>query len=151
MPPPETKHQELFETSRGKAGNSSWLLRFWMVIMLIAMGGLAAVHIHAKQVNIEEEVDTYFSVPVKTTVGNNQLLVGTISLLIDPEQEKGLERRKNQLSTVISASLVELYQGATRPRLTDVRNALLASINAYLPRKLHIREVLIQDLIVGTA
>lgn len=120
--------------------------------MLIAMSSLAIIYgyVHAEQDNLVE-VDTYLSVPVKTTVGDNHFLVGKISLLIDPEQENELEYRKNQLSAVIAASLAESYQGPQRPPLADVRSALQTAINAYLPRKLHIRDVLIEDLIVGTS
>lgn len=137
-------------SGKNSANDASWMRRFWGVLLLIAMSGLVAIYVQIQTRQTEDkEEDAYLSLPIRTSVGDNQFLIGKVSLLIDPEQEKGLELRKNQLEAVIAASLAESYQGPGRPSLLAVKKELVIAVNAYLPRKLRVRDVLIQDLVVG--
>jgi len=146
---PATQRKNLSRKNSAVAGDASWLRRFWTVLVLIGLCGMAAIYVQTRQAADNEEEDAYLSLPIRTSVGDNQLLIGKVSLLIDPEQEKGLERRKSQLEAVITASLADSYQGPGRPLLSVVQKDLMTAINAYLPRKLRVRDVLIQDLVVG--
>lgn len=131
--------------------DSSWLRHFWTALaaLFLLAGGLIYHYLQRTDNQPKSEAITYLALPIKTIVGNNQYVSGQLSLQITPKQEQLLEERKAMLQTVINATLVEAYGTAERPSLSSVRLALKEAINTRLPRKLRIRDVLIESLVVG--
>lgn len=131
--------------------DSSWLRHFWTALaaLFLLAGGLIYHYLQRTDNQQKSEAITYLALPIKTIVGNNQYVSGQLSLQITPKQEQLLEERKVMLQTVINATLVEAYGTAERPSLSSVRLALKEAINTRLPRKLRIRDVLIESLVVG--
>lgn len=131
--------------------DSSWLRHFWTALaaLFLLAGGLIYHYLQRTDNQQKSEAITYLALPIKTIVGNNQYVSGQLSLQITPKQEQLLEERKVMLQTVINATLVEAYGTAERPSLGSVRQALKEAINTRLPRKLRIRDVLIESLVVG--
>lgn len=131
--------------------DSSWLRHFWTALaaLFLLAGGLIYHYLQPTDNQQKSEAITYLALPIKTIVGNNQYVSGQLSLQITPKQEQLLEERKAMLQTVINATLVEAYGTAERPSLSSVRLALKEAINTRLPRKLRIRDVLIESLVVG--
>lgn len=136
--------------SHGKS-DQSWLRKFWLALgfLLLLSAGVATYGLYSKEMEADEDV--YVSVQVKTIVADDQNAICRLSLLIDPEQEARLQKRQKELEAVVSATLAEIYQGDQRPALSEVRLRLLLAINQKLPRKLQVRDVLIQDLIIGNS
>ena len=133
---------------RGAQREASWLRHFWLVLGFLVLAGIGFSYLQARDYD-ERDDDTFISVPVKTKVGDFRMVQGKISLLVDAHQEKGLLRRQQQLETVVAAALADVYGQAMRPSLARVHDYLQTAINASLPRKLRVRDVLIQDLVVG--
>ena len=131
--------------------DSSWLRHFWTALaaLFLLAGGLIYHYLQRTDNQQKSEAITYLALPIKTIVGNNQYVSGQLSLQITPKQEQLLEERKVMLQTVINATLVEAYGTAEHPSLGSVRLALKEAINTRLPRKLRIRDVLIESLVVG--
>ena len=134
---------------RGDSADQSWLNRFWLLLALTALLSLVAIFFYVQeQDEIEEEV--YVSVSVRTSVGlDQQQVICKLSLLIDPEQEKGIQKRQKMLEAAVGGALAEAYQGDKYPQMAAVRQSLYLAINQKLPRKLQIQDVLIQQLLVG--
>lgn len=134
---------------RGDSADQSWLNRFWLLLALTALLSLVAIFFYVQeQDEIEEEV--YVSVSVRTSVGlDQQQVICKLSLLIDPEQEKGIQKRQKMLEAVVGGALAEAYQGDKYPQMAAVRQSLYLAINQKLPRKLQVQDVLIQQLLVG--
>lgn len=132
------------------SGEGLSLLSFWLAIGLFALlsGGVVVYNYNDNQ---EADEDAYFSVQVETTVGDEQNAICKFQLLIDPEQKERLQKRQKELEVVASAMLTEMYQGEQRPTLAAVRRQLYVAINQKLPRKLQIRDLLIQDCLVGNS
>lgn len=131
--------------------DSSWLRHFWTALaaLFLLAGGLIYHYLQRTDNQQKSEAITYLALPIKTIVGNNQYVSGQLSLQITPKQEQLLEERKVMLQTVINATLVEAYGTAERPSLSSVRLTLKEAINTRLPRKLRIRDVLIESLVIG--
>ena len=129
--------------------DQSWLRRFWLLLasFVIICAGAIYFYMDSQASEVDEEV--YVSVKVTTTIGLDQLVVCKLSLLVDPEQEKGLQKRQKMLEAVVSSALSDSYQQEKAPRLAEVRDALYVAINRKLPRKLQVQDVLIQELLVG--
>ena len=141
---------------RGKSASSTaestWLRRFWLSLgCLVLILGAMASYQHYQQGLDEEEEDVYFSLKTMTTAGDNFNVICKLSLLIDPEQENRITKRQQQLETVVNATLAEVYEGDNRPALEEVRKRLRLAINERLPRKLQIRDVYIQELLIGNS
>jgi hypothetical protein len=138
-------------TQRGQAKDKEQLWLRWFSLALIAGALISALTVYytTRSSGFELQEDTYVSVQIKTLLGTEKVIVCRLSLLIDPDQESDLQDRKKLLETVASQALVDLYQRAQRPEMAEVRQDLLLAINQKLPRKLQIREVLIQELSVG--
>ena len=127
----------------------SWLRSFWLLLAAFAVVCAAAIYFYMDSQASEADEEAYVSVKVTTTIGFDQLVVCKLSLLVDPEQEKGLQKRQKMLEAVVSSSLADAYQQEKQPKLADVRDALYVAINRKLPRKLQVQDVLIQELLVG--
>lgn len=134
----------------GRSGHQGrWLRRFWVSLTLMLLVAAATLFYYERQRNDGAEADVYVPVRVRTQVGDDQLLVCKLNLLLDPDQEKGVRSRLNVLEAVIGASLADSYQRRLRPRLSTVRQELHLAINRKLPRRLQIRDVLIDELLLG--
>lgn len=129
--------------------DQSWLRRFWLLLGAFAVICTAAIYFYMDSQASEVDEEVYVSVKVTTTVGIDQQVICKLSLLVDPEQEKGLQKRQKMLEAVVSSSLSDSYQLDKMPKLSDVRDALYVAINRKLPRKLQVQDVLIQELLVG--
>jgi hypothetical protein len=129
--------------------DQSWLHRFWLLLGAFALICAAAIYFYMDSQASEVDEEVYVSVKVTTTIGFDQLVVCKLSLLVDPEQEKGLQKRQKMLEAVVSSSLSDSYQQEKTPKLAEVRDALYVAINRKLPRKLQVQDVLIQELLVG--
>lgn len=136
-------------TNRGqKSDELHWIRRFW--VGLAAMGILAASLVFTYGQNDESDEDIYVAIQINAKAGDDQNIICNLSLLIDPEQEKRIKARQSQLQAIASQSLVASYnENSRRPSLSSVRTQLYRDINSQLPRKLQIRDVLIQDLLFG--
>lgn len=132
-----------------KNEDRSWLRRFWLLLGAFSMICAAAIYFYMESQASEVDEEVYVSVKVTTTIGFDQMVVCKLSLLVDPEQEKGLQKRQKMLEAVVSSSLSDSYQQDKTPRLAEVRDALYVAINRKLPRKLQVQDVLIQELLVG--
>ena len=148
---------KLSHLKHGRAGNASrqaeqsWQRRFWMLLSFFALISATSVFFYAKSQQAEVEEEVYVSVSVKTAISSDQLVICKLSLLIDPDQEKGLQDRQKLLEAVVSDSLASSYQHDKYPKMTDVKENLFFAINRKLPRKLQVQDVLIQELLVGIA
>lgn len=127
----------------------SWLRRFWLLLGAFSVICAAAIYFYMDSQASEVDQEVYVSVKVTTTIGLDQLVVCKLSLLVDPEQEKGLQKRQKMLEAVVSSSLSDSYQQEKPPKLAEVRDALYVAINRKLPRKLQVQDVLIQELLIG--
>lgn len=132
------------------SGNQrSWLRRFWISLTLMLLLAGATLLYFERHGADETEADVYVPVRVRTQVGDDQLLICKLNLLLDPDQEKGVRSRLHVMEAVISTSLAGSYQRRLRPKLSTVRQDLLLAINRKLPRRLQIRDVLIDELLLG--
>ena len=145
--PHKTSHLK-HQRSDSKA-DQSWQRRFWMLLSFFTLISALSIFFYAKNQQAEAEEDVYISVSVKTVIGTDQLVICKLNLLIDPEQEKGLQKRQKMLEAVIGNALSDTYQENRRPQLASVRENLFLAINQKLPRKLQVQDVLIQELLVG--
>jgi hypothetical protein len=140
---------KLSPANKGKRDEQSWLRHFWLLLAAFAVIGATAIYFYLDEQASEIEEEAYVSVSVRTSVGIDQLVICKLSLLIDPEQEKGLTKRQKMLEAVVSNSLATSYQQESLPKMAEVRDSLLIAINRKLPRKLKVQDVLIQELLVG--
>lgn len=127
----------------------AWSRRLWLLLTTFAIICTAAIYFYMNSQANEADEEVYVSVSVTTTIGLDQLVVCKLSLLVDPAQEKGLQKRQKMLEAVVSSSLSDFYQQEKTPKMADVRDALFVAINRKLPRKLQVQDVLIQQLLVG--
>jgi hypothetical protein len=150
-PKPHKRTHLKHPTSRGqpKDREQQWLRWFTLALIAGALVSALTVYYTLRNPGFEVEEDAYVSVQVKTLLGTEKVIVCRVSLLIDPEQERGIQDRQQLLQAVTSEALVDLYQRAMRPDMSEVRQGLHLAINQKLPRKLQIRDVLIQELSVG--
>ena len=137
-----------FNRSRTR-DDQSWSRRLWLLLASFAIVCAAAIYFYKDSLASEDDEAVYVSVNVTTTIGLDQLVVCKLSLLADPAQEKGLQKRQKMLEAIVSSSLSDFYQQEKTPKMADVRDALYVAINRKLPRKLQIQDVLIQQLLVG--
>ena len=138
-----------FKRSGARNEEQSWLRRFLVLLGSIGIVCAGAIYFYLDSQASEVDEEVYVSVKVKTTIGLDQQVICKLSLLVDPEQEKGLQKRQKMLEAVVSSSLSDSYQQEKAPRLAEVRDALYVAINRKLPRKLQVQDVLIQELLVG--
>ena len=136
---------------QGATGDRSWLMRFWLLLGAFVLISAGAIYYYYSSQEADEDQDAYVSVKIKTMVGNDQIVICNLTLVIDPEQERGVRNRQQMLEAVVSSSLAEVYQRKQRPDMTEVRQALYFAINQKLPRKLKIHDLLIQDLLIGAS
>lgn len=128
-----------------------WLRRFWIGLALISVLSISLVAYSKYSVDSDEDEDAYVSVQTVTVVGDAVNVQCKLSLLIDQEQESRLKKRQQELDVVVRSVLSDVYQGSTRPTISEVREQMLLAINKKLPRKLQIRDVYVQELVVGNS
>lgn len=151
--PKQTKRTHLKHTdnkSRVDQQDQRWLRRFLVILTVLTAISLAFIWYYNHDQWAQENEDIYVTVQVKTVVGDSQNIVCKLSLLVDPEQEGGIQSRQTMLQSVVTSALAEIYQGDQRPTAAQVRQSLYFAINQKLPRKLKIRDVLIQELLIGS-
>jgi hypothetical protein len=127
----------------------TWLKRFWIVFALIGMIAVSTLTYFSS--SAAETEDAYVSLQTRTVVGSNRNVSCKLSLLVSPAQETALLKRRPELENTINAALAEIYAQDGTPPLSNVRENLLERINDRLPQKLAVREVLIQELLVGNS
>jgi hypothetical protein len=127
----------------------SWLHHFWLILGILALACVGLVYFYARQTEQPRPKEIFVAMPVKAMVGESRFVQGKISLVISSAQEKGLSQHQKHIETLVSATLVEMFSGAARPNLAAIRARLLAAINNYLPKRLRVREVLIEDMLIG--
>ncbi|WP_434516139.1 hypothetical protein AB6Q56_05735 [Dechloromonas sp. ARDL1] len=149
--PPPHKRTHLRHPKPDKAtGKDEWLRRYWIALISIGLIAISAVTFNILS-NDDEDQDTYVNVQTRTVAGDNNNVICKVSLLVDPEQEKGLLQRQPLLVAVVNSVLSEAYAGSRRPPPNEIRMQLLAALNNKLPRQLQIRDVLLQELIIGNS
>ena len=121
-----------------------------LVLTSLALLATAAIYFYRDQ-SEKKSADVYVSLPVKMTVGNGQMLVGKFSLVVSAQQEEGIRRQEQKLKTIVAAALTDIFSGSTQPALAEVQESLFTEINRHLPKKLRVRDLLIQDLVKGLA
>ena len=131
--------------------DQSWLRGFWLLLATFSIVCAAGIYYYVDTQDSEADEEAYVSLKVTTSIGIDQLVICKLSLLIDPVQEKGLQKRQKMLEAVVGSSLSDAYQQDKSPRLAEVRDALYVAINRKLPRKLQVQDVLIQELLVGVS
>lgn len=144
-----TRSTPFKSASKARRDEQSWLRHFWLLLTAFVIIAAAAVYFYLDKPASEIEEEAYISVNVRTSVGIDQMIICKLSLLIDPEQEKGLTKRQKMLEAVVSNALATTYQQESPPKLAELRDSLLIAINRKLPRKLRVQDVLIQELLVG--
>ena len=133
-----------------KSNERHWLLRFWMVLALLGLVSIGVVTYNLMETD-DADRDVFVSVQTRTVVGNSNNVSCKLSLLIDPEQQKGIEQRRAILESVVNSVLADAYTGDRRPPLNEIKEQLMTELNKKLPRKLQIREVLLQELVIGNS
>ena len=128
-----------------------WLRRFWIALALISVLGISLVAYGKYSVDSDDDEDAYFTVQTATIAGDAVNVRCKLSLLIDQEQESRLKKRHQELDAVVRYVLSDVYQGSARPSIAEVRAQMLLTLNKKLPRKLQIRDVYIQELLVGNS
>jgi len=128
-----------------------WLRRFWITLALISVLGISLVAYGKYAVDSDEDEDAYFSVQTATVAGDAVNVRCKLSLLIDQEQESRLKKRQQELDALVRSVLSDAYQGSARPTISEVRAQMLQTLNKKLPRKLQIRDVYVQELLVGNS
>jgi hypothetical protein len=126
-----------------------WIRRFWIFLGVLVTLSATIVVYSMRSNETEREDNVYILVQARTLGGDDQNVLCKVILLVDPEQENGLQSRKEMLETIVNETLTELYRDEPRPGMSEVRDALHLAINRKLPRNLQVREVLIQELLVG--
>ena len=139
--------------SSAAKGNATqlWLRRFWIALALISILSISLVAYGKFSVGSDEDEDAYVTVQTVTVVGDAVNVQCKLSLLIEQEQESRLKKRQQELDAVVRSVLSDAYQGSARPTISDVREQMLLALNKKLPRKLQIRDVYVQELIVGNS
>ena len=118
---------------------------------LISVLGISLVAYGKYSVDSDDDEDAYFTVQTATIAGDAVNVRCKLSLLIDQEQESRLKKRQQELDAVVRSVLSDVYQGSARPSIAEVRAQMLLTLNKKLPRKLQIRDVYIQELLVGNS
>lgn len=131
------------------SGERSWIRWFSFSLIVLVLVSAAIAFYYTRTSGTQEKEQRYVSIQVKPDHQNNQLITCKLSLLVGAKQEEGVKRRQKSLETLVSASLLKIYQSEKRPDLSTVRQSLLSEINNSLPRKLQIEDVLIQELLAG--
>ena len=133
-----------------QAGERLWLRRFWMVFGALAVFSIALIGFQTLGKD-DEDREVYITLQTRTVAGEGNNVLCKLSLLVDPAQENRIAKRQPELEAVVNAALAEAYEGSRRPALSSVRDRLLAAINEKLPGKLKVRDVFIQELLVGNS
>jgi hypothetical protein len=120
-------------------------------LALLSILSISLVAYSKYSIDTDEDEDAYVTVQTVTIVGDAVNVQCKLSLLIDQEQESRIKKRQQELDIVVRSVLSDAYQGSTRPTISDVREQMLLALNKKLPRKLHIRDVYVQELIVGNS
>lgn len=136
-------------TAPRNSGEQSWIRWFSFSLIVLALISAAIAFYYTRTSGTQEKEQRYVSIQVKPDHRNNQLVTCKLSLLVGAEQEEGIKHRQKSLETLVSVALLKIYQLEKRPDLSTIRQSLLAEINSSLPRKLHIEDVLIQELLAG--
>jgi hypothetical protein len=141
------KHPHL---AKKKDKDKGWMRNFWIgLVTFFAVSAVSVAYYSYEPTNIEIENDSYVSISTSTVAGDDKNVTCQLSLLIDSEQDEAIQKRKPELEVVVKSALSELYQEDQRPDLQEVREKLFYEINKKLPRKLKIREVYIQEMLIG--
>lgn len=150
--PPAHKRTHLKHPESGRQGSERlWLRRYWIALASVALISAALITFNVFFPDDEEEKDVYVSVKTRLLAGDNNNVFCTLSLLVDPEQEKGLQQRQALLTSVVNSVLSEVYTGSQRPPPAEVRTQILTALNKKLPRKLQVRDVFLQELVIGNS
>lgn len=150
--PPPQKRTHPKHTGRGghqQDAEQSWLRHFIMFLVAIGIIAAVAVFYYNNDKGADADEDAYIPIQIKTLLASNKMVSCKLDLQIDPEQEKGLQPHRKVMETVISQQLTDLYTREQRPEMSEVRQSLYFAVNQKLPRKLQVRDVLIQELTVG--
>lgn len=129
--------------------DQSWMRRFWLSLGVLALISAAVAFYYTRDTSPKEKESVYVSLQVKPQNDSGQLFVCKLSLVVGREQEGDIRNHQKMLETVVSATLVKIYQQERRPKLSDVRQGLLAAINRSLPKKLQVEDLLVQELLAG--
>lgn len=124
--------------------------RFWVVFGALAVFSIALIGFQTLGKS-DDEREVYITLQTRTVAGEGSNVLCKLSLLVDPAQENRIVKRQPELEAVVNAALAEAYEGSRRPALRQVRDRLLAAINDKLPGKLKVRDVFIQELLVGNS
>ncbi len=146
--PPKRTH--LKHPPSALAGERLWLRRFWVVFGALAVFSIALIGFQTLGKS-DDEREVYITLQTRTVAGEGSNVLCKLSLLVDPAQENRIVKRQPELEAVVNAALAEAYEGSRRPALRQVRDRLLAAINDKLPGKLKVRDVFIQELLVGNS
>lgn len=128
-----------------------WLRCFWIALALISILSISLIAYGKYSVDGDEDEDAYITIQTKTVVGDAVNVQCKLSLLIDQEQESRLKKRQQELDALVRSVLSDAYQGSTRPTISEVREQMRLALNKKLPRKLQIRDVYVQELVVGNS
>jgi hypothetical protein len=151
VPPKRTHLKHPRSSATNGSSTQLWLRRFWIALALISVLGISLVTYGKYSVDRDEDEDAYFNVQTATIAGDAVNVRCKLSLLIDQDQEPGLKKHQQELDAVVRSVLSDAYQGSVRPSISDVRAQMLVALNKKLPRKLQIREVYVQELLVGNS
>lgn len=135
--------------ANGQAMNA-WTHRFAIVLSLLAIISVAFVYF-SRDRGDQRSRDVYVSFSVKTTVGSGQFLTGQVSLVIDPTQEDGIRGQEAKIQQLILVAVADAFGAEALPRLSAVEETIYKTVNRGLPKRLRVRDVLIQDMVRGLA
>lgn len=134
---------------REDARETSWVRRFWLILGIGALFSAGLIWFNLSQSEEEEIKEAYVSLAVKTTAGQDQVIICKLLLVVDAKEALALQSRSKMLEAVVARSLAEQYGGQTRPPLAQVRQRLWREINRKLPEELRVQDLLIQDFVIG--
>lgn len=151
-PPPHKKTHLKHRKTGDKGSEALWLRRYWIVLASITLLSVSLIVYNSFSVDeTEQEPDVYVSVQTRTLAGDRNNVLCKLSLQVAPEQEKGIQERRALLESVVNSVLSEAYMGQRRPSPAEVRAQLLTTLNQKLPKKLQLRDVLLQELVIGSS
>lgn len=152
-PAPARKPTPRTASTTNASQDRTWLRRFWIILVFGAFlsGGLIFFQNYSSDKKQKKIEDAYLAVAVQTFSGNSFNVLCRLNLLINADQEEELKPYQKALEVLITATLSNLYQSPERPSLEDVQLQLRRKINDRLPEDLQVRDVLIEQLLVGNS
>ncbi|MCK6412769.1 MAG: hypothetical protein L6Q55_10155 [Azonexus sp.] len=125
--------------------NTSWLRRFWLIIAATLLLAIASIFLVTGQESGKTKEIVHVPISVQATAANGMPISGKLALLIERRQEDELRRWEQKLQHVAASEISEQFEEGRTPDLVQIRSVLFQSFNQALPKRLQLRDLLIED------